>query len=216
MTEEMGGIGAVLDEELNLVRRRVVSARALILVEGESDRRALEVLAERLDHDLEVQGVVIVAIAGATNINRFLDLVPSELGLSGLYDQAEERILRKALEWAGIASAGIDLEAVGFFECDEDLEGELIRAVGVEGVLEVIEGEGDLMSWHRFSNQPAQRERPIEARMHRFLGTRSGRKIEYAGLLARRIDVSDCESPLVRVLVHSRRGGPAESRPNMR
>jgi hypothetical protein len=89
--------------------------------------------------------------------------------------------------------------------CRRDLEEELIRSVGVAGVLEVIDRSGDIDSWRLFSDQPAQRDRPITARLRRFLGTKSGRKIEYAGLLAERLDLSrQSDSPLLRVLSHTR------------
>lgn len=55
-------------------------------------------------------------------------------------------------------------------------------------------------------------ETVFEARMCRFLGTRSGRKIEYAGLLAGWIDPNDDGSPLVRILAHSSRRRKAPSR----
>lgn len=198
----MGGIGAVLEDELELARRTAVSAKSVILVEGESDRRALDVLAVRLDRDLEAERVLIVAIAGVTNIGRFLDIVPSPVGLSGLYDEAERHVLARALETRHIS--GDDLEAQGFFMCRSDLEDELIRSVGVPGVLEVIERSGDIEPWQRFSYQPAQRGRPVDARLRRFLGTKSGRKIEYAGLLAGRIDISrPSDSPLLRVLAYT-------------
>ena len=198
----MGGIGAVLDDELEKARRTADWAKSVILVEGESDRRALDVLAVRLDRDLEAERVLVIAIAGATNIGRFLEILPTPLGLSGLYDEAERHVLARALETRRIS--GDDLEAQGFFMCRSDLEDELIRSVGVPGVLEVIEESGDIESWQRFSNQPAQRGRPVNARLRRFLGTKSGRKIEYAGLLAARIDVSrPSDSPLLRVLGYS-------------
>lgn len=202
----MGGIGAVLDDELALARASAHSARAIILVEGESDRRALEVIASRSGRDLGSEPTVIVAMAGATNIRRFLEIIPPGVILSGLYDDAEEGILRGGLEFAGIAPSAGTLELIGFYRCTRDLEEELIRGAGVETVLEVIDGEGDLGSWMRFCNQPAQRDRPAEARLHRFLRTRSGRNIEYAGLLAERIDLSDGHSPLLRVLSHTGTG----------
>ena len=206
MTEEMGGIGAVLQDELDLVRGHAAAARSVILVEGESDRRALDVVATRLGRSLQADQVLVVAVAGVTNVGRFLGLLPDTAPVSGLYDEAEEDILRDALLASHLAPLliGSSLELAGFYMCHRDLEDELIRAVGVEGVMSVIDSEGDLNSWRRFSDQPAQRGRPIEARLHRFLGTRSGRKIEYAGLLAGRIDLSNGDSPLVRVLGHSR------------
>jgi predicted ATP-dependent endonuclease of OLD family len=48
------------------------AARAVVLVEGISDQRALETLAERRGRDLDVEGVRIVPIGGAHAIGRFL------------------------------------------------------------------------------------------------------------------------------------------------
>ena len=47
-------------------------ARAVVLVEGVSDQRALEALAERRGRDLEAEQVAIVPIGGAQAIGRFL------------------------------------------------------------------------------------------------------------------------------------------------
>lgn len=48
------------------------AARAVVLVEGISEQRALETLAERRGRDLDVEGVRIVPIGGAHAIGRFL------------------------------------------------------------------------------------------------------------------------------------------------
>ena len=72
-----------------------------------------------------------------------------------------------------------------FFVCRADLEDELIRALGVDGVLQVIEAAGDGPSWRRMRAQPAQRDRPVEQQLRRFMGTRSGRKERYAGAARR-------------------------------
>jgi hypothetical protein len=53
-----------------------------------------------------------------------------------------------------------------------------------------------------FQNQPAQRARSIEAQLRRFLGTRSGRKIEYAPVLAAALDLDAVPRPLDAVLAH--------------
>jgi len=47
--------------------------RAVILVEGMSDRIALEVLARRRGRDLAAQGVAVIAMHGATNLGHYLD-----------------------------------------------------------------------------------------------------------------------------------------------
>jgi hypothetical protein len=54
--------------------RRRFSIRAVVLVEGISDQRALEALAERRGRDLDVEGVSVVAMGGAQAIGRFLEL----------------------------------------------------------------------------------------------------------------------------------------------
>jgi hypothetical protein len=83
------------------------SERAVILVEGVSDRVALEAVASRLDRDLSLEGISVVAMDGATNIGRFLDRFgPHGLGIvrAGLYDVTEEPDIRRGLERAGLGS----------------------------------------------------------------------------------------------------------------
>src|SRR3954469_13834519 len=73
--------------------------RAVVLVEGVSDRVVLETLAERRGRNLAADGVSVVAIGGAQAISRFLDLYGppgSNVGLAGLCDAGEERTFRRA------------------------------------------------------------------------------------------------------------------------
>lgn len=80
---------------------------AVILVEGMSDRSALDALAKCRGRDLETEGVSIVPMGGATNIDRFLEeFGPQGLNvkLAGLCDAAEERYFRRGLERAGLGS----------------------------------------------------------------------------------------------------------------
>ncbi|MGC5333210.1 TOPRIM nucleotidyl transferase/hydrolase domain-containing protein [Micromonospora sp. DT62] len=163
-------------------------ARTVVLVEGPSDRAALETLAARRGRDLDAEGVRVVAMGGATNIGHFLDhFGPAGRGLrlAGLYDEAEEGFFRRGLERCGfgVDLSRADLTALGFHVCVADLEDELIRAVGVAGVRAVLAAEGELRSFDLFQRQPAQRGRAVEAQLRRFLGTRSGRKSAYARLL---------------------------------
>jgi len=92
------------------------------------------------------------------------------------------------------------MEARGFFVCAADLEDELIRALGAAAVERVIAANGELRSWRTFRTQPAQQDRSVGRRLHRFLGTRSGRKIQYARLLAGAVDLARVPRPLDRVL----------------
>jgi hypothetical protein len=168
-----------------------VQARAAILVEGWSDQAALEALARRRGRDLRAEGVVVVPIGGATNVQRFVQaLGPNGLGvqLAGLCDVAELPHVRRGLKRAGVSArtgAGIGVASAddGFYACDADLEDELIRALGTAAVERVLDAEGDLASFRRFQDQPAQRGRDLHAQLRRFLGTRAGRKVRYGALL---------------------------------
>jgi hypothetical protein len=124
--------------------------------------------------------------------------------IAGLYDAAEEADIRRALERAGFGSARsrADTDRFGFYACDEDLEDELIRAVGADAVMEVIEARGELGSFRTLQKQPDWRGRPVEQQLRRFLGN-SSRKIECAPLLIQALDLSRVPRPLHEVLAHS-------------
>ena len=96
-----------------------------------------------------------------------------------------------------------DLEALGFFVCEADLEDELIRAAGSAAVEAVLHEQGELGSFRRFQDQPAQRERGVHAQLRRFLGTRARRKIRYGTLLVEAIALSRMPRPLVLVVEHT-------------
>lgn len=169
-----------------------VGLRAIVLVEGVSDQAAIERLAVRRGRDLDAEGVCVVPLGGATSIGRFLDLLgPHGLGITvaGLCDKAEQGFFRRALERAGLSPEG-------FHVCDADLEYELIRAVGVSGVEDVIEAEGDLRALRTFQRQPAQRVRSTEHQLHRFMGTLSGRKARYARALVDALELDRVPKPL--------------------
>ncbi|MGH2630788.1 MAG: TOPRIM nucleotidyl transferase/hydrolase domain-containing protein [Actinomycetota bacterium] len=188
------------------------SARTVVLVEGVSDLRVLETLAARRGHDLASAGVAIVAMGGATNVRHAIDRFGPDgldLRLTGLVDAPEESDYRRALERAGltIGPTRADLERIGFFVCEADLEDELIRALGPARVEGILEARGDLSTFRTFQRQPAQRGRPIEAQLRRFKGTRSGRKEAYAAYLVEALDLADMPRPLDLVLRRATRAG---------
>ena len=178
-----------------------------MLVEGVSDKLALEALAERRGRDLGAERISVVPIGGATNIGRFLQLFgPSRhnVRLAGLCDAAEERDFRRGLRRAGLGThlGRAEMEALGFFVCVADLEDELIRSLGAPRVEQLIEAQGELRSLRTFQKQAAQRARTAEAQLRRFLGTRGGRKIQYAPVLVDALDLTRVPRPLDRVLAH--------------
>lgn len=176
--------------------------RAVVLVEGISDRRALEALAERRARNLETEGVSIVPIGGAQAIGRFLEeLGPQGLDvrLAGLCDAGEEVDFRHGLERAGLGSnlTRADMEELGFYVCVADLEDELVRSVGAAGVEQVIAAEGELGAFRTFQKQPAKRELSYEEQLWRFMWNRKAR---YATLLVHALDLTRVPRPLDGVL----------------
>ncbi len=172
-----------------------------VLVEGESDRVAVETLAGRVGHDLTAQRVTVVPMGGATSIVHFLDRYgPDGAGhrLLGLCDAGESGGVATALARAGIGSGSLD--ELGFHVCHADLEDELIRCLGADAVLDVIEAQGQLASFRILQRQPAQRERPITAQLRRFFGGRSGHKVRYARLLVDALPAGQAPPPLARLV----------------
>lgn len=201
--------------------------RAVVLVEGNSDRTALHTLAKRRGRDLAAEGIEVVAMGGITNTRTFVSRYgPEGLGvaLAGLYDAAEEAKLRNGLAAAG-GGAALEpdgLSRLGFYRCTADLEDELIRALGVEAVEAVIDAAGEARSLRLLAGMPAQQGWTREAVFHRFLGSRSGRKARYAALLVEALEPGRAPDPLAAVLArvcgsgrairHPDRWRPASSR----
>ncbi|MEU4689521.1 TOPRIM nucleotidyl transferase/hydrolase domain-containing protein [Actinoplanes sp. NPDC023714] len=149
---------------------RAGAAAAVVLVEGITDRIALETAARVRGRDLGGEGVVVVPIGGAHAIGRTL----AELGrtpVAGLCDRRE---------------AGMFRDQVTTVVCDRDLEEELIRAAGLDAVAAIFAAEGDLRSFRSFQKQPAWRGQELPAQMYRFIRSSSRRNLRYARLLTER------------------------------
>ena len=78
-----------------------------------------------------------------------------------------------------------------------DLEEELIRALGPDVMVSLIESQGHMRRFHSFQNQPAQRHKTIEAQLWRWLGNH---KIRYAPLMVGALDLRKVPPPLDGVL----------------
>ena len=179
--------------------------RAVVLVEGTSDQCAVEALAERRGRNLDAESIVVVPIGGAQAIGRFLDhFGPPGLGirLAGMCDAAEEGDFQRGLERAGLGAnlTRADMEALGFYVCDADLEDELIRALGPPRVEEVVDAHGDIGPFRTFQKQPEWRGQPLADQLRRFMGSGGSRKIRYARLLVEALDLDAVPRPLDLVL----------------
>jgi len=186
------------------MERVAASPHAVVLVEGISDQRALETLADRRCRNLDAEGVRIVAIGGAQAIGRFLNLYGPgglDVKLAGLCDVAQEGEFRRGLERAGFGSdlTRADMERLGFYVCVEDLEEELVRSAGADCVQQIIASEGELGSFRTFQKQPAKRELTYEEQLWRFMWNRKAR---YASLLVGALDLDRVPRPLDAVLLH--------------
>jgi hypothetical protein len=178
VTEAAGGRSTALLAAAARARKAPGSC-TVVLVEGMSDQAAVQTLAARRGRDLPGENIFVVPMGGATNIAHFLAMFgPNGFGvrLAGLCDEAEEH------------------------DCVADLEDELIRALGAGRVERLIAAEGELTPFRTFVKQPAHRGEPREQQLHRFLGTRSGRKIRYGHLLAAAVDLTRVPDPLAGLL----------------
>jgi len=165
--------------------------KAVVLVEGDSDRIAVERLAARRGRDLVAEGVAVVAVGGAHALERALWRLEAER-VAGLYDRGEEVAVRRALRRAGVTPDG-------FYACDPDLEGELLRALGPESMIQLVEEREHLAAFRTYQKQPDKRSLPLEAQLHGWL---HNWKVRYAKALVDALDLDHVPAPLDGVLAH--------------
>ena len=182
----------------------MVKPRAVVLVEGASDKVALETLALRRGRDLAAEGVSVLPVGGAQAISRFLAYYGprgANVVLAGLCDAGEERQLRRALERAGFGRdfGRAEMERLGFYVCERDLEDELVRCLGAPVVEEIFAGHGKLGSFRTYQKQLAHRARTTEEQVKGFL---TNWKIMLAAPLVEALDLSRVPRPLDSVLRH--------------
>lgn len=125
-------------------------------------------------------------LGGAHAIRTFVGQAPRDAELVALCDAGEEQIFRRVVAQVHV--------------CAPDLEGELIRALGLERVQQIIDSEGELTSFRRLQRQPALRRRALEAQLGRFLAGRAGNKERYARLLVEALDLERVPAALDAVL----------------
>jgi predicted ATPase len=181
-------------------------AQKVILVEGESDKLALEVAAEKLGLNLDGESMTIVSLEGAGGLKTFLKMLGTEglgLRLAGLCDKDKEASWVKTLHSSGLGSGqiGKDMNAAGFFVSDIDLEDELLRALGEMRARQVITDVGDDGPFSIYSTQPGNSSKSQMELLHNFI-KRGGRKVVYAVALTDELDRDSLPRPLKRVLEH--------------
>jgi hypothetical protein len=133
-------------------------------------------------------------MGGYGNLPRVLEEY-RDVRLAGLYDVGEERHFLRAL---GCRDRE-ELEGAGFYACARDLEDELTRAVGADGMERVLAEHGDLRAFRTYQKQPAHRTESLEEQLHGFMWNR---KQKYAELLVDALELDRMPRPLDRVLAH--------------
>jgi len=164
-------------------------APVVVLVEGRSDVAAVQALLDRAATPVPPDGyeLELVAMGGATNLGHALDALDIRTveRVLGLCDAGEAPLTARMLQRRGVPVTGPDdLPRFGFQVCVADLEEELIRTVGVENVLALLDDLGLAGRFERFRTQPAWQGRATAAQLRRFAGSASGRKELLAGAMA--------------------------------
>jgi OLD-like protein len=154
----------------------------VIAVEGASDQLVLQMIARRLGRDLVADGIRIQAIGGAHAIRRFVAELGSDVRVRGLCDENEQHLFRRVLDDVHV--------------CVPDLEGELIRTLGVDRVLELV----DAQAFALMRRQPAHRKTPVEQALHRWLRSSSTRFHRYLPVLVEALELDRLPAPLAEVL----------------
>lgn len=185
--------------------------RVVVLLEGQSDVAAVRALLLRRPVEVPEDRLTLVDMAGVTNIRRHLAELTADHApdgrhpgrVLGMCDAAEAAFFARALTSIGHPVRSTpDMAALGFHVCDRDLEEELIRALGPDRVVDVLEELGLLDRFATFCRQPTWSGRPVTDQLHRFAGTTSGRKVLVAQSLASAMDADQVPAPLAALVGH--------------
>lgn len=179
------------------------AAGSIVLLEGASDVAAVRAAATATGVDLG--GVRLLDMGGITNVRAHLtsltagsgETAPGALQVLGMCDASEAHVVVAALAAGGSwLRDPSDLPSAGFFVCHRDLEDELLRALGVPRTLAVLERLGLRDKLEALRQQPAWRDRPLPAQLHRFAGVAAGRKELLGGALTAALAPEELPEPL--------------------
>ena len=150
-------------------------------------------LAARHGRDLSGEDVFVVPMGGATNIGHFLEVFgPRGFGvrLAGLCDEGEEPASAAAWNGPALPGPGRSAGTTRFLRLRHRPGRRADPRARCRGDRAADQAQGELGPFRTFAKQPAQRARPREQQLRRFMGTRSGRKIHYGQVLAEALDLT--------------------------
>jgi hypothetical protein len=151
-------------------------ARRVVFVEGITDYQAVRVIASTLGRSLDAEGVAVVALDGAASLTTFLQIMGPQglqLAVGGICDADYEADWCSYLCAAGIpATNRAELNALGFYVSDPDLEDELVAALGTTATQLVFANEGATERFQRYSRQPAHQDKSLHEQIRGFAQTK--------------------------------------------
>lgn len=165
--------------------------RVVVLLEGRSDVAAVRALLA--PRDLDRAEVRLVDLGGVTNVRRGLAQLlgePTPPPVLGMCDAGEAPVFRAAFAEHGGS------QGTAFTVCHRDLEDELVRALGADTVLGLLDELGLARRFDGLRRQLAWREQPLHEQLHRFAGVASGRKELLAGAMAAALTPAQVPRPL--------------------
>ena len=181
------------EDAIGLGNNAPVPKPITLLVEGESDKAALESLAPRFGVDLVAEEITVTVLGGAGNFGRAIaEAAAQGHRVGGLYDEGEERFVAGALN----RQEGEDLTRQGFFACRRDLEDELIRAIGMAEMTAVLESKNDLKGFRAFQGQEAHSSAEADEQLRRFISANGARKRQYAAAMAEEVAFENVPEPM--------------------
>lgn len=128
----------------------------MVFVEGISDYQALHIIAREAGRNLDAEGVAIVELNGGGTLKTLLEIFgPTGLDLTvaGLCDADYEVDWQQRLSGAGLpVTDRQSMEAAGFFVSVQDLEDEIVSAVGTTAAQAVFANEGQAGAFHSFNS----------------------------------------------------------------
>ncbi len=202
--------GVVTDQEERRLARYATAtlveaffARVAILVEGPSDRLALQFAAEQLGVDLDARSVSLVELQGADVFETLRSLLgPSglQVELRGMCDADRERRWTDVIYGPGVYNGDRNqLAQDGIFVADPDLEGALVDSLGETQVEGVITAEGEKPALDLYRQQPDKRNLPSRDQILGFLKSKD-RKVRFAPLLVQAVPTGQLPDVLKGVL----------------
>jgi hypothetical protein len=154
-------------------------ARRVVLVEGITDYQALRLIAKTLARHLDAEGIAVLPLDGGGGLKTYLQLFgPAGLDLpvAGLCDADYEQDWRDKLTDAGLAAASReDMETLGFFVSDRDLEDELITTLGTTNTQVVIANDGGATAFQQFAVAPEQQRVVLHDQLRAFVQKKKAR-----------------------------------------